>query len=345
MVILRWAGLFALVWTSFAQACAFHTYNPEQTLVDRVIASPNVVLARPDPKDPNSFAPIQTLRGTAPDSLPTLVNSVYRKRLALNPEDSVLFVQEDGDWQLAAYTPPDHQEIVMTVLENADAWKGTYTRDWLDLFATRLTDDDEDLRNLALREVDKAPYSLLREISTPLPVQDMADQLWTLEGFTFQSIRVLLLGISDSDIARAEVANFLTRVQSWPWANTLGAFSVAEIELNGTKGVATLRDLYLTDPKQPVEKLEQVIEAFAIHAGVDHSDDLALAMDAAITDMLQARPDAGAALARQFGSRSDWRHGDVLTQVLTDNHLSQGSGLLEVAMYVAQARSQAKTNP
>lgn len=342
MVILRWVVLVIFVWTNTAYACAFHGYSPEQTLVDRVIASPNVVLARPAPNNPYAFAPTRTLRGTAPDSLPTLVSSVYRKRLALNPEDTVLFVQEDGEWNLAAYTPPDYQDIVITALENAGEWKDTYTRDWLELFATLLTDDDPDLRQLALREVDKAPYALLREITAPLPVEQMVDDLWTLEGFTFQSIHVLLLGISDSDIARAEVKDFLTRTQSLPWANTLGAFSVAEIELNGVQGVETLRDLYLTDPGQSLEKLEQVIEAFAIQSGVDHPKDLAAALDAAMGDMLRARPDAAAALARQFGSRRDWRHGDALTQVLRGNHLPQTAGLLEVAMYVAQARSEAK---
>ncbi|MGB0440903.1 MAG: hypothetical protein ACPGFC_12505, partial [Paracoccaceae bacterium] len=44
-----------------ALACAFHSYVPEETVVDKMLGSDHIVLARPDPHNPTRFKAVDAL--------------------------------------------------------------------------------------------------------------------------------------------------------------------------------------------------------------------------------------------------------------------------------------------
>lgn len=333
--------LFMLAAPEPVDACAFHTYVPERTAIDWVIDSRELILARPDPEDEFSYVMVERLNGRpeSPD-LPFLVDSVNRRRLAANPSDSVLFaLGDDGRWEMVAYVDNDLRAIIDTVLSKSGSWKKGYNRERFALFEGLQDHSDPALRSLALREIDRAPYELLKEIDLRIPVEELRANLWTLQGYPYQPIRILLLGLSGSDVARTEIHGFMERAadRERDRVSNLGAFATALIELDGPSGITRLEETFLANTRQPLHNLEQVVEALAIHNGVG-SRDLRNAIDAALKRFLDVRPEGAPLVARQFSSRGDWSQAGRLQKILGERHLHASVELLPVAVYVAQAR-------
>ncbi|SLN64501.1 hypothetical protein ROA7450_03410 [Roseovarius albus] len=323
-----------------ANACAFHYYVPEQTAVDWLIDGQDVILARPSADNKFAFASARILRGNAPtEQLPYLVDSVLRKKMVRNPDDYVLFARKrDGEWEHVSYVNAAYLSMIEQVQAEAVNWDPGYGADRFAMFAALLNHPDPALKNLALREIDKAPYVMLRQIELSIPVEELARELWSRQGYPFQSVRILLLGLTDADAARDEVYNFINRSKDWDWATNLGAFATALIELDGGNGVNRLENALLSDVAQPLDKLEQVVEALAIHNGTG-SPDLRTAIAGALTRMVALRPEAAPMVARQFGNRNDWSQGGALAQVMQNKGVTDPIDQLTIANYVGRAQS------
>lgn len=46
-----------------ARACGFHGYLPERTVIDRMLDSDHIVLARADPANPFRYVAVDAIRG------------------------------------------------------------------------------------------------------------------------------------------------------------------------------------------------------------------------------------------------------------------------------------------
>lgn len=332
------AGLLALMPVQAAQACAFHTDLPELSVADWLVDGPEVVLARPDPDNPYAFRLTEVIHsaGTPPE-IDLLVSSELRRKLAMRPADEVLLANDGYGWRIVKYVDARFRPILRAVLAQAPGWGDGYPAERLEIFAALQDSPDADLRQLALMEIDKAPYGLLREMELRLSPEELLRELWLPQAYGYQPIRVLLLGLSDSARARDEVRSFLERVSEWEFANNLGAYATAEIELNGAAGVGFLQERYLSDPRQSLTNLEQVVEAMAIQHGVA-SAGLRTEIAAALSAFVAARPAGAALVARQFLTREDWSQGPLLARVMEEKRLTAAPDLLPVAIYVAQAR-------
>lgn len=326
--------------TGAALACAFHYTKLERTAVDWLVGGDHVVLARPDPTNPFAFKVVRIIRGAEPvDAPPFLVDSVTRRKMAANPSDAVMFARDaDGAWVRAAYVNSAFQPLISVVQSHAPEWSLAYTKGRFEVFEALQDHPDASLRQLALQEIDKAPYGMLRGMDLRIPGEDLIRQIWTRQGYAYQSIYVLLLGIDGSPAARREVHAFIDRVADWDWANNLGAFATALVELDGPAGIAKLDRVFLSDPDQPADKLEQVVEALAIHNGLG---DLALKsrIAVALQNLAETRPDGAELIARQFLTRNDWTQAGLLETVLEERKQTAPLGLISVAVYVAQARA------
>jgi hypothetical protein len=340
-----WSCLFAALLYAApadraAEACAFHLYAPEKTVVDWIIQADHLVVARNDPENPFSYMVTETLRdGGRTVTIDQLVDTNTRRRFASNPDDAMLFAHdsETGGWRSVAYLTPDFRQVVDRVRADMATWQPGYAAARFEMFAGLQDNPDAEVRRLAILEIDKAPYELLRGIDLRIPPDSLLAELWTPQGYPYQSIRILLLGLSGDDMARREIHAFVDRVAEWDWANNLGAFATALVEIDGPDGVARLEKAFLANPTQPLDKLEQVVEALAIHSGVG-SVALRAEIGTTLDRFLRARPEAAPLVARQFGSRSDWSQAAVLQTLLQDNRLDSATGLMAVAVYVAQAR-------
>ena len=83
-----------LVLPSLGSACGFHNYAPQPTLVDRLLGSDEIVLARSAPNNPFKFKAYQALEGGLGSSeIPFLVDSITRRRFAMDANTAVLFAR------------------------------------------------------------------------------------------------------------------------------------------------------------------------------------------------------------------------------------------------------------
>jgi hypothetical protein len=334
------AAVLGLSAAAPSSACSFHIAKVEKTAADWLVSAEHLVLARPNPENPLQYKAITALRGgdgTGP--LPFLVASGSRRLLAGNPEDSVLFAAgENGNWVLVAYADAAFRPVMRQILAESEHWGGGYSEDRFRMFEALQDHPNARIRTLALREIDKAPYAMLRGIDLRLAPDDILDDLWTLEGYAYQPVRILLLGISGSDEARDEVYSFLDRVQDWAWAENLGAYATALIELDGGDGLRRLEDMFLSSDDQPLDKMEQIVAALAEqHASgnPEHADQIS----GTLRRYAAARPAAIPAIARQFSARSDWSQTGLMELVLSQRGEFSSQDLLSVAVYLAQARA------
>lgn len=327
-------------------ACGFHNYLPQKTEVDKIIESDHIVTARNSIENPFQYQVVETLRDGGRDVIiPQLVDSLTRNKLVANPEEAVLFGynSEQETWERISYLTPEFRRLTDTVLSSSDTWGPNYTAERLAVFEALQDHPDTALRMLALREIDQAPYELLQTMQVRIPDHELLDSLWSQQGYPYQPIRVLLLGLAGGEAARSEIYDFLNRVSDWSWANNLGAFATAAVEIDGVKGVDYLEEVFLSDPSQPLDKLEQVVEAFAIHSGLG-TPDVVAAVGAAINRLVAQRAEAAPLVARQFGNRQNWSQATVLETVVKMRTPMNGQDLLTVAVYVAQGRA-AKVQP
>ncbi|WP_335948213.1 hypothetical protein [Salipiger bermudensis] len=321
-----------------ARACAFHTTLPEKSVADWLVDGIEVVLARPAADNAYAFHITEVIHsaGTPPE-LDLLVSSDLRQRLLANPQDEVLLANDGYGWIVLSYVDQVFRPLMRDVLARAPGWKDADGADRLALFSALQDSPDPDLRHLALLEIDKAPYRVLRDMELRLTPEELLSRLWQPQDYAYQPIRVLLLGLTGSEAARGAIRDYLTRASDWEWANNLGAFATAGIELDGIDGLRLLERYYLANPRQTMANLEQVVEALAIQHGVA-SPEVRAEIAATLQRFVRARPEGAALIARQFLPREDWSQGALLAGLMEAKALSSAQDLLTVAVYVAQAR-------
>ncbi|MDW3221622.1 MAG: hypothetical protein R8G34_01825 [Paracoccaceae bacterium] len=333
------AVLASLVATA-GYCCSFHNYLPEKTAINWIIESDRLVLARNSREDEFVYQPVTTLRGQKQTAqISDVTGPGLRGWYAEGSQKDALlaFDEEEQAWRFAGYFSPEYETLVQKVLGKAAAWESKYTADRLALFGEYLGHSDEKLRNLALRDIDQAPYSLLRTVDFHIPAQDLLAGLWTLEGYPDQPISVLLLGFTDDAAVRRELYNYVDRVSDTGVGNNIGAFATALVEIDGIRGLKRLENKLFSNSTLPLNRLEQVIEALAIHGDVGRPE-LQDEINNTIARLVAKRHDAAAVVARQFGGRKDWSQTAALEFFLQQGVLQNTQDLLAVAIYVAQGR-------
>ena len=105
----------ALAAPSFA--CAFHGYAPKPTLVDRLLGSEHVVLARQDLESPFRYAAVEALEGSVDTvEIPLLVDTATRNRFAIDDDATVLFARDGAyDKQSGVYFCRNFREKLLRI--------------------------------------------------------------------------------------------------------------------------------------------------------------------------------------------------------------------------------------
>ncbi|MGA9251088.1 MAG: hypothetical protein WBV71_01435 [Roseobacter sp.] len=332
-------GIAPAPYSSVVQACAFDFTKPERTAVDWILEAETLVLARPDPQNKFAYKVVEVLRGDSGNyDVPLLVDTRNRRFLERNTDHTVMLRADDtGQWAHVAYVDDDFSVVLETVLANADVWAKTYVQSRFAVFEALQGSESPALRELSVRELDKAPYKMLQSLELRIPVEDLLADLWTPTGYSYQPIRVLMLGLSDDVRARAEVYDYFERARTWAWADNIGAFAAALVELDGISGVTYLDEKLLSDPGQPIDKLQGVIGALAVHRSVANAD-LAREIDQTLAQLVSMRPETAPLVARHFAAQSDWSQAGPLAKLVQERRLMTMADLMAVSVYVAQAR-------
>lgn len=333
-------GAFA---AASATACAFHTYLPERTVIDWLLETENVVLARPAPEDPFRFEAVEALEGTLEQAdLPTLVDSSTRRRLAVNPDDTVLFARDGGGYgpfQRLAYVDEAYREMLVEVMAKKSDWIMGDDQARFQYFADLLGHPEPALRDLALRELDRASYDIFRSLELAPEAGPILRDLWRVDQIAFAPIRILLLGLSDDPAAREAIREGLEQAaKSGGAANTLGPYATALVELDGVDGVARLKEKFLLNQNVDGDALELAVEALAIHAGAGPEGLRAQILET-LGEFIDARPENADMVARQFSFRYDFGMGPALEELMKSGRVKSARTLIPISAYVMTARS------
>lgn len=325
---------------SSVSACAFDMIKPEKTKIDWIVNSENLVLARPANGDSFRYEIKKVLVDDAKaPPIPQLVNSFAKRSLASNQEIFVLFAySSEQGWRFVSFVDDEFEPILTTALEKRQEWRAGMPQSRIDYISALHTRYGRKLERIVVSELDKVPYAVLRRLDLNFDADELAKKLWSLDDYPYQAIHILLLGLTNSDVARKEVVEFLSRVQDWDWADNLGAFAAAYIELEGIVGVEHLKERFLLDPTQPLEKLEQIVMALSVHYGLEEPD-LTAEIQVALAILIDQRPQAGVLIARQFTLRSDWSQAELLQPLISERKMLTMQDLLTVSVYVAKSRS------
>ena len=326
------AGLIA---PALASACGFHNYAPQPTLVDRLAGSEEIVLARSAPDNPFRFQAIEALEGSlASPDLPFLVDSVTLRRFALNADSAVLFARDGsyGPWQRLAYVDAALDPVLRTILERLPSWEYGEVMDRFHYFATLVGHPDDRIHKLALRELDQADYSILRNLDLTIKPDRLQEGLNQPNETEFTIMRVLLLGLSE-DIKLRDRLEKGVQENVASEGDYLGAYATALIELVGPDAVAELAANYLTNQNLSLLTRELLIEAIAMHSGSENPD-LKSSTLKAINSALWVDPRLAGAAARQFGARGNWSLKNALQAVLDEGAVVDMADKQDVAQYI-----------
>ncbi|WP_172297253.1 hypothetical protein [Pseudoruegeria sp. HB172150] len=266
-------------------------------------------------------------------------------KLAENPQDSVLLVKvsgyedasqpgTDAAWYNAAYLDPSYQAVIEQIVPQLPNWSFGDEQERFQLFASLLDHSSQEVRTLALKELDRADYSVLRELNLEhLPSgEDIATGDPEL-----LPIRILLAGLA----GRIELTEVL---ESGLHNNVdtdlpyLGAYSSALVELNGSVAAEEIANDYLRSDTIPFSTREKILESFAILARAG-APETSQAIRQITTDVLLEAPELAPAVARQFGFQSDWSQSEAMAEAARGHKFADIADLFAVNQYVTLAQT------
>ncbi|WP_164658463.1 hypothetical protein [Tropicibacter sp. Alg240-R139] len=328
---------------SQAWACAFHSYNPQITFVERLLGSEHIVLARPSKAQPFRFAEIEVLEGTADYvDIPHLVDSNARRRLAANPEDHILFARDGayGPWQRVAYVNDAMGDVLDVVMEELPEWEMGADDERFAYFASLLNHPDKEVHALALRELDLADYSLLRELSLEVDPARLTSRLGLRSEADLRPIRVLLLGLSGDRVDQTFFEVGLAKSSDYS-GGLLGALAMAMIEHGGSAAALRLVNNHLLERDLSPASRELLIEVLAIHGTVG-DEDTRDTISSALGQALRKDPQLVAMAARQLGARWDWSQSALISELMRSGAVKSPLDMLVATQYVALAEENAE---
>ncbi|SFH85223.1 hypothetical protein [Albimonas pacifica] len=333
-----------------ALSCAFDAWLPPLTLVDRLFDADAVALAVADPADPARWIlvaapPAVSATPYAPDPAAFLAAGADARPPALDADEAVLFAHDplDDVWRRLEVVDRVTRPAVERILAAAHGWQDPLDPARFEMAAAMLGERDGRLRRLALRELDRAPYPVLRGLPLPLDADALAESLKDPAAGQMEPIHALLLGLAGGPRAEALVEGRLSAlVPGEAISPATGAWAVALVELQGEAGVETLADRFLrADPRTlaPLDLLP-VVEALAVQAEAA-SPALRARIVETLGAALEVRPDLVGVVARCFGSRGDYALGPAVQAALAQRQALPAVEAMTAAGYVFAARKAA----
>lgn len=287
-----------------ASACAFHGYTPNPTLVDVLLATEQVVVARPSRLNPSRYTTVETLAGPPVSDIPISVAPTTRALLAGRPTSTVLLARDGpyGPWLEIAILDDRYRAFITKVLHRQSELLLGGDDKRLRLFADLLNDPNPDIRRLALQELDRVPYGALKGLRLP-EIQNLRQDLETGEE-DLTPIRILLAGLSrDRSFAPLLSEKLDTAIQNEvPY---LGAYATAIIELEGQDAVQDILERHLKAQDLSAPTREKLLQALAIQYKTT-SGATRRVIAQGVADLLRDSPELGNVASRQFGFQSRW---------------------------------------
>jgi hypothetical protein len=333
-------GALSLGTAQHALACAFHGYIPDPTLVDILLGTEQVVIAQPRSSDPDRYVILETLLGPDGIEIPLTVSPETREDLEEGDGDTVLIARDGayGPWLELAVMDDRYRQIVEQVIARQSTWVFGGDEERFQMFAALANDPNPAIRYLALGELDRADYSILRELDIP-QIDSLRAEV-TIADDGLRPIRVLLAGLSD-DQSYVELLKQEMSVAVADNRPYLGAYATALIELQGPRAVQSIVQHHFADETLPLETHERLMEAFAIK---NQTADMITkqAILNGVDEVLFNAPQLAGAAARQFGFRSDWSMAEPITRARMAHQPTTIEDLFALNQYIGLAKEAGK---
>jgi len=347
------AAIFAaglLVWSPPAAACPVCVDQGSKTLADQILEARVVALARPDPDDPLRFRANEVLQGAPNDleqlpAIPFAVDAQTGRRLSADPGLSVLMTystdwdpgygpEQDGPWYRHMIVTAARRATIDGIFLRGDRWDwgATTDADRFGFFAARIADPDPLIRDLALAEISRAPYAMIRTLTESLPTAKIRQKLASPDETPYAPVLILLLGASAEAAARdAAIVGFEQAMAHG--SAQFPAWLVAGAEAGGKPALAQVTRL-LTDaaPLDPQQRWETVTALSVIGTA---REDLREAIVPALAEAVHRYPELAADVAYTFFDWREWSLNAHFAELL-DAEDPAGDGVDHATRYILE---------
>jgi len=269
---LLWSVLtMFFLWGSFisvVEACQICIPYPDITLADRLLQGKTVIMAREKIDKPYTFYSVEVLKGTIEKSdFDAFINTTARRMLKQNPDDVVVFRQQDGkaEWLYTAYADIEYQRFICAILEQSSRWNEFGgNRNRIDFFAERLNHKDQQIWEQAYLEIGRAPYASIKRIAGTVPRRQIREFLAQFRLVEWHSLYILMLGQSRHPDDVAYIRNTLTAKAAYGMNRNLAAWVPAFIETNPDTGVEEIEKLYFSNKSRTPDEIKAVCQGLSV---------------------------------------------------------------------------------
>jgi hypothetical protein len=338
--ILCLVSAFLVCHSDAATACVLCVGFPEKTAADVLIESSFVALAREDPNEPFSLAPVEFLKGSDDGSeIGLFLDSVTRRALATDTSRTVVIVREDkgSPWRRLALASSQYEAVVRRIILFAPEWQAANGRlrrvgFFLQLFGHK----DPLISELAYLEMGRAPYGVIKQLRGFVAREQIQRILNRPQYIEWRSLAILMLAHRGTASDRQYIADSLRSAERFRLSTNLAAWAAASVEIEGAQAISFIEERYFGMPNRGDDELQEVVMALSLHGGEGRVE-LRDRIVAAYGKLLEVHPEMSAHVAADLlaWNRSEWT--DELVQIEAGRRHLDGPAAQAIREYLRRA--------
>ena len=321
-----------------AKACAICISMPKDSVADAIIDADLVAILREDPAHPFHYSVQRTLFGASAIAPPPpfLVDSVMRARLASHPQEGALATwTKTGGWLLHGHASVALEQVAEHALEVSDVWMGADgVQARFDFFARHHAASDPAVQELALIELARMPYSMLRTLQPGIDRSHVAQRLVDARWLEWTPIYILILGQSDDDDDQEFVRRAAKAALARSGHGDLAAWVTAWIEVDGALAIKAIRRDYLSGQGVSDTDLRAIAMALA-EQSVGGDAAVALQASRAMREAAALHPTVAGIAARALLAAKDWSAASMIAAQLERGAIEAPADVFIVEAYLA----------
>ena len=250
-------------------ACSICIAFPQESAAEVLIGSPCVVLAREDPDQPFSYAPIEVLKASdnvGPIDL--LVDSRTRRVLSSDPGRVVVLARDgkDAKWRNLGVADAAYIAVVRRIMLFAPEWRvpqGNAQR--VEFFLPLFGHENSTIHELAYLELARAPYGTIKRLARAVPRESIEPILRNPIYIEWRPLAILLLAQSPEATDKQYILESFRSAERIGLTRNLAAWAAASIEVEGADSVSFIERCYFRDPNRKRDELVEVVKALSLH--------------------------------------------------------------------------------
>jgi hypothetical protein len=334
---------------------------PQETAADLLLGANVVVLARENPQKPFSYVAVEVLKGNlAAPGIDRFVDSTTRRRLALNPNRSVVLTlggpefparasfwsprsrdASPSRWRSLGYASPRYEAVVREILALAPRWReGVGLEARATYFMPYLTDAERPIRELAYLEVGQASYDTIRKADRFVPAEQLHAFLTDPQYLEWRALYILLLGVNANQHEKETIRAAIASRAHFNQTLNLSAWATALIEIDGERAVDWLEAMYLGTPDREPDAVLQVVKALSVQGAGERSG-LRARIAESYGVLIEAHPSLAGWVAHDLTAWNDWRFAEALVDLRASQAELDSATAYAIDFYIARATSGA----